>query len=531
MWSWTLPAVACLGVCATACLPRGGPPVGRQVISDRSSFLTGVVPPTSDGILRLLVTRASADGTGNDLYVVSVPDNGPPSERLLVDHLPSGAPCPPRDSGWIAGPCYTTDARGRLYLYTSVDLNRGTWGIGRIDPVTGERLDLGDGTYFFLSPARDRVVVSSFVDDTLFENDGQATTLAGVGQGIVQFVGEDLFYLGPGQGLLHLPPHAVPESVRAGVTGFSQQPTQSGPLLITTTPGADPNFGRSFVLDPVTLEDLFAPVENDPISVSPDRRWLLVDHLFEQRLTFIDGITGVQEEVGPLDSGMRNNKEWRPGHAEVWYQIYATDPAAPPSASTWIKAPGKAAVEVPFFSTDLSDDRRVGSFFTSDGAYWFSIAPSRGEQRPAVRIGPADDPNGAHFDLSRSGTYIAGYNALADGRLLVSAFYTDFQRSDISAVDPATGARQLLGEQGTVLVVGERRLLANLHMIDGYGDLTAIDLADGHATQLAAEFTYTAFVEPQAADPDAAKPGARVAFQFRARFDSPYDGIWVTALP
>jgi len=501
------------------------------VIADRASYLTGVVPPTSDGILRLLVARISPDGARNDVYVVSVPDVGPPSERLLVADLPSGVPCPPRASGFLSAPCYPIDTRGRVYIFTSVDPNRGTGHLARFDPVTGERLDLGDGEYFFMSPARDRVVVSSLPDDTLFENDGQATTLTGEGRGNAQFVGEDLFYLVAGQGLLHLPPHGVPELVQAGVTGLSQQPTDSGPLLITTTPGADPNFGRSFVLDPVTLETLFAPVEMYPISVSPDRRWLLVDDLFEQRLTFIDRITGAQEEVGPLDGGMRNNKEWRPGHAEVWFQVYPTDPTAPPSARTWIKAPGKAAVEVPIFSTSLSDGNSVGSFFTSDGAYWFSIAPFRGQLRPAVRIGPADDPNGALVDLSASGTYNAGYAPLADGRLLVLSYYADYQRSDFYAVDPATGSRQLMGEQGTLLEVGQRRLLANLHMIDGYGDLTSVDLDSGQPMRLAAECAYAAFIEGQVADVDRATPGARVAFQFRARFDSPYDGIWVTALP
>jgi len=487
-------------------------------------------------MLRLLVARISPDGARNDLYVVSVPDTGPPSERLLVADLPSGVPCPPRASGFLTAYCYITDARGRLYLYASVDLGRGTQGrgIARLDPLTGERLDLGDGNYFFLSPDRDRVVVSSVPDDTLFENDGQATTLAGLGQGDVEFVGEDLFFLAPGQGLFHLPPHGVPELVRAGATGFVQQQTQTGPLLIVLTPGADPNsLGNSSVLDPVTLQDLFTPIENDPISVSPDRRWLLVDHGSGQGFTFIDGVTGDREEFAAPDQGTPYNHEWRPGHAEVWFQASVYYPDSPPSAVVWIKAPGKPAITVQRSADGLYDVTRGGGFqsvFTSDGAYWFSH-PLSMLGRPGIQIGPADDPNGTSFDFNPRGTYNLAYQPLADGRLLVSAYYTDFQRSDISAVDPATGARQLLGEQGTVLVVGQQRLLANLHMIDGNGDLTAIDLADGHATQLAAEFTYAAFVERQAGDPDAAKPGARVAFQFRARFDSPYDGIWVTALP
>lgn len=501
------------------------------MIADRASYLTGVVAPASDGILRLLVARISPDGARNDLYVVSVPDSGPPSERLLVADLPSGVPCSPRASGFLAVPCYPTDVRGRLYLHTSTDFNQGTQAIARIDPVTGERLDLGDGRYFNLSWARERVLVVREPDATLFESDGQATQLPDVFQGNATFVGEDLFYVVQEQGLMHLPPHGVPELVRAGVTGFYVQRTDTGPLLETITPGADPSTGTSTIVDPITLEDLFTPIENDPISVSPDRRWLLVDHGAGRGVTFIDGVTGDREDVPPLDSSTPFNHEWRPGRAEVWFMASVYSSASPPPAITWIKAPGRPAITVPLFTEGLYDVTRGRSFlsiFTGDGAYWFSH-PLSGLVRPAIQIGPADDPNGTHFDFNPTGTYTGSYQTLADGRLLVSAYYTDFQRSDISAIDPATGATQLLGEKGTVLVVGQRRLLANLHVIDTYGDLTAIDLADGHATELAAEFTYDAFVERTGTDP--LQSGARVAFQFRARFDSPYDGIWVTALP
>jgi hypothetical protein len=501
------------------------------VIADRASYLTGIVPPTSDGILRLLVARISPDGARNDLYVVSVPDTGPPSERLLIADLPSGVPCSPRISGFLAAPCYPTDGTGRLYLYTSVDPNQGTRGISRLDPLTGERLDFGDGRYFNLSRSRDRVLVVRESDATLYESDGQATHLAGVYPGYAAFVDEDLFYVDMDQGLMHLPPHGVPELVRAGVTGFYEQKTDTGPVLDTVTPGADPSVGSSSILDPVTLEDLFTPIEHDPISVSPDRRWLLVDHGVGQGVTFIDGVTGDREDVPPLDSITPFNHEWRPGHAEVWFMASIYRPDSPPPALTWIKAPGKPAITVPLFAEglyDVTSGRSFLSIFTTDGTYWFSH-PLSMLGRPAIQIGRADDPNGTHLDFNPTGTYNGGYQSLADGRLLVSAYYGNFQRSDISAIDPATGARQLLGEEGTVLVVGQQRLLANLHVIDGYGDLTAIDLPDGHSTLLAAEFTYIAFVESQSRGD--VQQGARVAFQFRARFDSPYDGIWVTALP
>jgi hypothetical protein len=129
-------------------------------------------------------------------------------------------------------------------------------------------------------------------------------------------------------------------------------------------------------------------------------------------------------------------------------------------------------------------------------------APRSRSDPPTTRTAPL------RFQPHR--TYTGSYQTLADGRLLVSAYYTDFQRSDISAIDPATGATQLLGEKGTVLVVGQRRLLANLHVLDTYGDLTAIDLADGHATELAAEFTYDAFVRTDGYRPASVRRARRV---------------------
>jgi hypothetical protein len=80
-----------------------------------------------------------------------------------------------------------------------------------------------------------------------------------------------------------------------------------------------------------------------------------------------------------------------------------------------------------------------------------------------------------------------------------------------------------------VLAAGQTRLLANLHVNDSRGDLTAVDLATGQPTRLAAEFTMAAAVERAGAD--AVAPGAHVAYQFQARFVSPFDGIWVATIP
>lgn len=170
------------------------------------------------------------------------------------------------------------------------------------------------------------------------------------------------------------------------------------------------------------------------------------------------------------------------------------------------------------------------SFFTRDGAYWFSSGPSQTQNRFTVKVGIADDPTGPTFGLNPEGTSSYGYRPLGDGRLMVEAFRTVPERSDVYAVDPATGTSSLLGEQGVVLAAGASRALANLHRVDGRGDLTVIDVETDRATVLAYEFTQTALVERDAASA-AAAPGARVVFNFLARFDSPYDGIWVATLP
>src|SRR4030095_14237375 len=115
-------------------------------------------------------------------------------------------------------------------------------------------------------------------DATVYESDGQATQIAD-SSNTAGFVGEDVFYVVPDQGLMRLPPHGVPELIRAGITGFQELPSQTGQLLLVLGPGADPSVGTRSVIDPITLEDLFGPIEASAFtsfSVSPHRRWLLV---------------------------------------------------------------------------------------------------------------------------------------------------------------------------------------------------------------------------------------------------------------
>src|SRR4051794_29783206 len=107
VWSDGLCALVGLALCATACLPKGDPPSGRQVIADRTTVLAGILPASSDGIVRLLVVRLHPDHVAGDLYAVSVGAAGAPqSERLLLENVTWGYGCN------LGFNCFVTDARG-----------------------------------------------------------------------------------------------------------------------------------------------------------------------------------------------------------------------------------------------------------------------------------------------------------------------------------------------------------------------------------------------------------------------------------
>jgi hypothetical protein len=54
--------LAGLAASAAACVPRGDPPAGRQLVADRTSRLGGFVRSNGDGITRVLITRPAASG-------------------------------------------------------------------------------------------------------------------------------------------------------------------------------------------------------------------------------------------------------------------------------------------------------------------------------------------------------------------------------------------------------------------------------------------------------------------------------------
>jgi len=542
-----LPPVCLLAAAlAAGCLPPGAPPAGQQVVADRDAVLAGILPPTADGMVRVLFTRPgpnpepdNPNTRTSDLYVVSVDAHGgPPSERLLAAAT----------QGVIAGPCmqgqnicYPSDARGRVFVTTSFDPSTGQSVVERIDPVTGDRLDAHNGGYY-LSPSGRRLLVYRSDDRgastgfTLYEADDRMTVVEGMTYGV--FIGddEDLIYLSAQKELTRIPPGGAPEVLATGISGLSfLAPTNA--LLLLARPTADPAVQAASVFDPVTLQETpfpfseNSPLQNTTVTASPDGRWLLdVSSSLDfttTTFTFVERATGAVDVFHlPASFG---NVVWRPRRAQLWIgSSYTDDP------TIWIKTPGGPALSTSgwqFGLTDATNGSRVSGVFTADGAYWFNanFGPVETAAFSEIQLASADDPDGPRLDLVRPDETDLVYWQLADGRILMTTYKSVPARSDIYAFDLATGDARLLGEAGRVTAVGRTRLLATLHVIDNLGDLTAVELASGRSTPLAPEFTVAAYVEPVGADRVA--PGAHVAYQFQARFASPYDGIWVATVP
>jgi hypothetical protein len=524
-----LASLACVAALAAACVPRGDPPAGRQLVADRTAALVGMVRPNGDGATRLLVTRPGQDPMTVDLSVITADAaGGPPSERVLAAGLHStfSVDC----QIWMN--CFPNDARGRVFLTTAYDMS-GTgpgWITTRIDPLTGDRLELGAGAAFQLSPSGERLLVSTPVSNasarmyqnaTLYEADDRAVALGTTNYGL--FIGEDLYYVTAQQELMRLVPGGVPELLSTGI-GFFNRLTLEGDLLLELVrSSADLTSNTYSIFDAVTLEETASPFGSTPFAMLTDGRWLLALDFTSGSATFIERVTGAEDVFTPPPEFGIGGLLFRPGHDEVWFSD-----GQYPQPTLWIKKPGGPAVESSGLPYEYADDSGGSSSFTRDGAYWFSSRAPAGE-RPIVQVGSADDPNGARFDVVPAGANSDQYWQLADGRLLVPSWIDDGKRANIYAVSPVTGETQLLGEEGMVIVIGQTRLMASLHVIDGRGDLAAIELGSGRATVLAQEFAMGALVEPQGADRVAT--GAHVAYQFQARFASPYDGIWLATIP
>jgi hypothetical protein len=430
-----------------------------------------------------------------------------------------------------------------MFVTTSADFSTGTSVLERIDPVTGERRVL-DSSNYILSPSRQRLLVFApnspgagpitSTMATLYEADDSTTVIQVAGG--APFIGEDLYYATPQHELARIAPGGTAQILTTGITNFGPIPPTSL-LLILERPTADPGVSAYSIFDPATGQETPSPIDASAPSgafsftASPGGRWLL--HSDPSRdfmsvvYTFFDRVTGAQD-VWELPGYFAANDQWRPRHdAELWVGSAQTD-----EMTAWIKRPGEAPVSIsglPFYLTEATNLSMPSGFFTPDGATWFSWKPTADITAPDIQVGSADDPAGPRLDLVPANQTQGLYWELPDGRILMPTYKKAPARSDIYAFDAATGDARLLGEAGRVTAVGQTRLLATVHVVDNPGDLAAVDFASGQSTVLAAEFALSAFVEPQGADLVA--PGTHVAYQFQARFPSPYDGIWVATIP
>jgi hypothetical protein len=141
-------------------------------------------------------------------------------------------------------------------------------------------------------------------------------------------------------------PDAAPESVQANVTSFEEKDVDSGPLLTLDLATDDPSVGLKSVIDPVTLDEIFAPVPSGYTSAlsSDGHWWLLINQSPTpngQTYRLIEARTGAEEDF--QTPGPTFFPQWRPGRAEIWASInqYGDAPV------TWIKRPGEPLASIP----------------------------------------------------------------------------------------------------------------------------------------------------------------------------------------
>ncbi|HXJ21558.1 MAG TPA: hypothetical protein VMT03_15140 [Polyangia bacterium] len=530
--------MAALVALTSGCLPRGEPPEGRQIVADRTATLVGLLPPTGDGVLRAFFTRPiaqNAEGPEGDLFEVSVePTGGPPVERLLVPSVDAtlGLGC-----GFDVSPCRGIDAGG---VTVSTESDGYDVGDVRADAITGDLVQLM-GLQLLLSQDRRRFSLSNPSSQppavTLYDVDGQTTMLDDASP--AQFIANDFFYFTSEGVLMDVPPSGVPQQVATGLDPCTTPSTVPGQLcqqfwgqatpdgialvLHMATPG--PNGELWAVRDPITGTQSWLPFDASLAGLSPDGRWFLTAESSggsNAEYTLFDYRAGLQQTADlpvPLNTlpgafALVFTAHWRPGTDQVWVRS-GTD--------TVILEPNKPPASIP--------GRAVGGF-TPDGAFWYSTSTLSQADSLVEQVGSADNPSGPRFDLNTPGEDIDPVSQFADGTLLVPV-YTDISdeqtRGDVSVLDPRTGASRLLGQRGRIAAVGQTRVMGMFHWDEMRGDLTVADPATAQATVLAPEFTVTAFAEPQGADQLA--PGTRIVYQFQARTDSPYDGIWMATAP
>ena len=539
-------ALALAAITTGGCLPRGDAPAGRQILADRTASLVQMVPPNGDGRVRVLYFKPGKDADHTDLWVLSTDaGGGDPKEQKLSDDFGGDAAIsykPAAQSGsWIGlgfGPsfrtneAFLTDGHGRIYLsHFNADFTTTT---SRVDPATGESLIVGDGEVSFSASGQRGAVGSQSPTAAtspvvLYEADDSTTTVQATNFG---FLGEDFYYLTGAGELVRNIPGGYSQVLAMSVTRFL--PIAANLILLTRgTPPASP-FDPSdaaapaqpatpptqATLDLTTLLETPLPAGlpyQQYVSCSWDGRWLLATDGSQQIL--VDRLTGALE---PFDAPW-GQAEWRPGHDELWGTAYNPDGTGLDENFIAIKRPGQPLVTIP--SAYLYR-------FTPDGSAW--IAPSKPlDQTPSVEvIGLADDPTGPRRPLVPDGNSMIDLWQVDDGRVLVTSETdpnNDFDHYTVQVVDPTNGATIVVGQRGYVAAVGTKHMLGLYNYDFERGDLTTFDYATGARTVLAPEFAVSAVTARVGTDDY--PPGGSIAYEYKARFASPWDGLWLVTAP
>jgi hypothetical protein len=525
-------AIALMSAAAAGCLPRGDPPAGRQISSDRRSTLSGVIPPTGDGVLRVLVTRPGTSADAADLFLLSVdPAGGPAQETpLLSDIFASSLGC--REN---VAPCSAING-------TAVWVDSDSGAAEGIDVVSGKRL-VSEGSGASSDDGQRSFTYGSVAGSvTLFDAQGGSTALTDAY--LAKFYGNDFCYASAEGDLIRIPPSGVAEQVATGLispvgafvpgqTGFLSfigWPTPDGTLFVLNRPSADPTMVQTSVRDPLTGIESALPFFDPYPNVSPDGRWIL-DTWYDSigKFQFFDYRAGATQVVPVADNVMPGG-QWRPGTSEVW----TTTNDQYGNSTLWVVTPGSPAVSAPNRSLvpESSPNTEEYTTFTPDGAYYFFVTFNVDGHPSGIKVADARDPTAAGVTLDTSAMTIGPLWTLPDDRLLASVYTRsdDYQlRGDAVLFDPRTGDSRVLGESGRIAAVGQTRVMGMFHFRENRGDLTVADVDSGSQTVLAPEFAVTAFAQQQGTDPLA--PGAPIVYQFQARTESPYDGIWLTSCP
>lgn len=526
---WTSALGLFAAVAASGCLSEGAPPLGQQVWAGRAGLLADVLPARSpdDGVARILARRPRpGEEYQADLFAVVVPPAGGPVKEVLLAE---------RHTCASFGPCVQVDHRGRAFVWSTeaTTFQLGMKTLARVDPDTGERVDFGMRSRVLLSPSRQRALIAmeyGEVDSRLIGPDDETVVLS-EGTRDFAFIGEDLYFVNGAHEVARLAPGVADQTVKTGVVSMSVVPSvdsASGTRLLLVPQDASVSSTAAVsLLDPVTGEEMTFPagVRTEP-SFSPDGRWALVRDtaMFSRRMfKLLEVATGNVEAFElPVDV---IEPIWRPGRPELWCVASEW-----PDRTTYIKSPGQPLRTLPEDVVPLS--AVVASLFSSDGEHLYSTRGIDVTQQRAVFVGATDQPEGPRFPLNPPGTTYVRRLELPDGRLVVEAVYGGGGRSDMYVVDPGDGTTRLLGRTGNVVQIGAERVLLLTHRVQGAGDLVDVAVDGTPGVTLGTEFVTTAYTQPRSGDGARSfGSGVRVAFQFRARFASPYDGIWLATIP